>query len=289
MFGYIGINRSELKVRDLEQYQSFYCGLCHSLKHRGGRIGQMTLTYDMTFLTLLLAGLYEGSVTEILSRCPTRPWKRIPKLTCRESSYAADMNILLAAYNLEDDWLDDRSLKGLLMYRLLRRQCLRIEREYPRQAAAVREYLIQLHQCESSGAADLDLAAGLTGKMLAEIFVCSEDIWSEELRHMGFFLGKFIYLMDAYEDYDDDKRSGNYNPWAAVYAEHLPDDVALQILTMMMAEVTRAFERLPILLYGDLLRNILYSGVWGRYEEIRKKRSGTQLPPARPLQENSND
>ena len=59
MFGYIGINRQELKVRELERYRAFYCGLCDTLRTRYGLGGQMTLTYDMTFLIILLSSLYE--------------------------------------------------------------------------------------------------------------------------------------------------------------------------------------------------------------------------------------
>ena len=59
MFGYITINKAELKFREFDLYQAYYCGLCEELKKRYGRIGQATLTYDMTFLLLLFTGLYE--------------------------------------------------------------------------------------------------------------------------------------------------------------------------------------------------------------------------------------
>lgn len=50
------------------------------------------------------------------------------------------------------------------------------------------------------------MVAGLTGEMLGEIFCWREDEWQEELRTLGFYMGKFIYIMDAYEDYDEDRR-----------------------------------------------------------------------------------
>ena len=89
---------------------------------------------------------------------------------------------------------------------------------------------------------------------------------------MAFFLGKFIYLMDACEDMEKDKKAGRYN----VFLEKgriLPEDLEyeiLNILNSMMSECARAFERLPILEYADILRNILYSGIWTKYE-VRKK------------------
>lgn len=279
MFGYICVNKPEMKIRDFEEYNSFYCGLCRSLKKRTGRLGQMTLTYDMTFLSILLTGLYEDKTTCTCERCSVRPWRKMKKQQNRWTAYAADMNVLLASYNLEDDWLDEKSIKGFVLSRLLSSRRKRIEKQYPRQSQAVSRYLEALHECEASRSPDLDLAAGLTGKMLAEIFVCEEDIWSDSLRKMGFFLGKFIYLMDAYEDMEEDKKSGGYNPWLTLPQDEFLEDSCLQILTMMISEASKAFETLPILLHADILRNILYSGVWSKYENIHNKRTGKTESP----------
>ena len=71
MFGYIVVHKPELKVREYETYRASYCGLCHSLKRRQGRLGQLTLSFDMTFLALLLTGLYEPEQQEGRSRCLT--------------------------------------------------------------------------------------------------------------------------------------------------------------------------------------------------------------------------
>ena len=50
------------------------------------------------------------------------------------------------------------------------------------------------------------------------------------------------------------------------------EEKAGNILTMMMAACCRAFERLPVLTYTDILRNILYSGVWIRYNLAAQKK-----------------
>ena len=59
MFGYVLINKEELKFKEYDVYKSYYCGLCQTLNNRSGRFSQLTLNYDMTFLQLLLTGLYE--------------------------------------------------------------------------------------------------------------------------------------------------------------------------------------------------------------------------------------
>ena len=82
----------------------------------------------------------------------------------------------------------------------------------------------------------------------------------------------FIYLMDAYEDIDDDIANACYNPFMQFREREDFDDYCKQILTMMIAECSREFEKLPILTHAEILRNILYSGVWCRFEAICEKR-----------------
>ena len=266
MFGTITVNRPELKVRELDVYQQFYCGLCRTLGKQTGLLSHLTLTYDMTFLALLLADLYDEQVQAVPERCPIRPWKHCRKADCPSLSYAADMNVLLSYYNLLDDWYDDKNLRSLTLARTIRAQVRRIRLEYPRQAKAVAQYMKELRQCEKTGSTDLDLAAGLTGEMLGEIFVYREDIWQERLRRLGFFLGKFVYLTDAWEDRAADRAGGSYNPWG----EESPEE-ARKILTLMMSEACRTFEQLPLLEYADILRNIVYSGIWNRFEKANKE------------------
>ena len=59
MFGYITVNKKQLSDEQIKTYQEYYCGLCRKLKQDYGKRGQLVLTYDMTFLIVLLSGLYE--------------------------------------------------------------------------------------------------------------------------------------------------------------------------------------------------------------------------------------
>ena len=107
---------------------------------------------------------------------------------------------------------------------------------------------------------------------MGEIMACREDEWLESLRTMGFFLGKFIYLMDAYEDVEEDMEKGRYNPLIRKFSDPDFEEEMKTILTMMMAGCCKEFEKLPILENAEILRNILYSGVWYRYEMVSQKR-----------------
>ena len=103
------------------------------------------------------------------------------------------------------------------------------------------------------------------GKLLGELFVCEKDIWSGSLYRMGFFLGKFIYLMDAYADLEKDKREGKYNPLVPLSGREGFEEEVLGMLNMMMAACAREFEKLPIVEDEHLIRNVLYGGVWQKY------------------------
>ena len=115
--------------------------------------------------------------------------------------------------------------------------------------------------------------AGIFGRIMSEVLAPKADEWEESLRNMGFYLGKFIYLLDAYEDVYEDRGKGRYNPFTVKCDDPDFEEEVRTILTMMMAECSREFEKLPILDNVEILRNIIYSGVWYRYEAVNQKRA----------------
>ena len=274
MFGYININQKIMTEENKNAYQAYYCGLCRRLKSNCGAKGQMLLNYDMTFLVVLLTGLYElpNESTEIT--CAIHPTKRRTVWMNEATDYAADMNLILAYHNLIDDWKDDKAYPKMALAKMLDKDYARIVQKYPRQAKAVEEYMRRTEEVEKRGETNLDVVAGLTGEMLGEVFCWREDEWEDELRTLGFYMGKFIYIMDAYEDYDADLQKGAYNPLVHMLAEGEEDmDTFVRLLlTSMMSECAKSFERLPILLHADILRNVLYSGVWSKYEFLQMKK-----------------
>jgi hypothetical protein len=276
MFGYVTVNQNELKIKDYDRYRSYYCGLCHALKKRHGIVGELTLNYDMTFLMILLNGLYERPLENEKHRCMIHPLRKHNMLFNEISDYAADMGILLAYYKSLDDIRDDGSVKARAFAAKIKKNAERIIREYPRQAAAVKENVEALAAAEDAGEYDLDKIAGYTGNFTSEVFVWKEDEWSDELRIIGFYLGKFIYLLDAYDDLDTDIKKGEYNPWTKSVKRKDFEALVENTLMMMMSESAKAFEKLPIVQDVDILRNIIYSGVWLKFEAARKKREETK-------------
>lgn len=275
MFGYVSINRQELKIKDYDTYRSYYCGLCSDLHKRYGRIGQFLLNYDMTFLVILLTGLYEPKEMRSAGRCIPHPLQKHGMVHNEYTEYASDMTVLLAYQKAVDDWRDEKNkAKGALAV-AMRQDYRRVRMKYPRQAGMLEQCVRQLSEAERQQSGDLDYVAGLTGRFLGEMFVRQEDMWQEQLRALGFYLGKFVYLMDAFEDMEKDQKKKNYNIFLNL-SEKRPETFAGEaegILVDMMSCCSREFEKLPILKNADILRNILYSGVWCRYALIQEKRN----------------
>lgn len=274
MFGYVTVNKPELKLKDYYRYRAFYCGLCKTLNEKYGLKGRITLTYDMTFLIILLTSLYEEKSDILKECCMLHPFTHQHAVVNDFTNYAADMNIILAYYNLADNWQDDSDIKSLTMMKMLKKDSNRIKSKYKRQCKVIADEYRKISKCEKEDGNNIDAAAYHFGKITEEIFVYKKDIWEDNLRKMGFYLGKFIYLMDAYDDLEEDIENGNYNVFKQMSEEPGFDEECKQILIMMMAECSRNFEKLPIIKNADILRNILYSGVWLKWDmKHSKKRS----------------
>jgi hypothetical protein len=273
MFGYVVINEQELKVREVGLYRSYYCGFCRRLKDKYGFLGQMTLSYDMTFLILLLTDLYDAADEEGETKCLAHPFEKHPTRINEFTEYAADMNVILSYYASDDDWKDEHKVTKLVLSKLLKGKNEKAAADYGHKAAVIKDRLDKLHGAEAENETDIDRMAGYFGDIMAELFAVREDDWETPLRQMGFYLGKFIYIMDAYDDLEKDRKTGSYNPLRHLADRPDYDDYCYQILTMMISRSCEAFELLPCVELLPIMRNILYSGVWTRYNAVRSRKS----------------
>lgn len=272
MFGYVVTNPESLSKERQQRFRAFYCGLCAALQARHGLAGSATLSYDMTFLAVLLNALYEDGEQAGDRRCLPHPMKAHACIATAQMDYVADMNVALAYHKCLDNWMDDRSVPSAAEARLLRRAYRRVERAFPEKCRAITEWLDEIHAIEASGIEQIDPPVNGTGRMLGELFAYREDAWTPLLRAVGDGLGRFIYFMDAYEDLPEDLRRRRYNPLKAYHEQPDYEEMCRKALTMMVADATQAYEQLPIVLDADILQNILYSGVWSKYAYLQKKR-----------------
>ncbi len=269
MFGYVLVNKPELKIKEFDAYRSWYCGLCRTLKKRHGLAGRLTLNYDMTFLIMILADLYDQKQQTCCKRCIVHPLKKHCSVCTEVTDYCADMCVLLAYYKCKDDWKDEHKLRARLCMAALSRHAKKVAAAYPEKAEFIEKKMNMLDIVENAKNLPIDKVAKVFGEIMAEVFVYRDDFWKDDLYKLGFYLGKFIYLLDAYEDIEKDIKTGDYNPFRELYARAGFDEQVLNLLLLMIGEATDAFERLPLVDNVEILRNILYSGVWVRYGKTK--------------------
>ena len=267
MFGYVSANYAELNEAQKNRYSAVYCGICRGIRQQVSQPARLCLSYDMAFLALLHMSLYEPEETTGPSSCILHPIKKRPWTDNEYIRYAADMNVALAYYKCLDDWEDDRSLPAKAAAAFLKPALEQIRQQYPRQCDAIAGCIEELRILENDRCANPDEPAGCFGRLMAELMVCHEDLWADDLRQLGHSLGRFIYLADAAMDYRADKKKNNYNPYLAMgTGEDWPRWE--EYLVLAMGHCAAAFERLPLVQDKDILDNILYSGIW---TELRKK------------------
>lgn len=263
MFGYVIAELSRLMPEQAARYHSVYCGLCRALRRQYGAVSALTLTYDMTFLTLLLSALYEPEEIHGEACCVRHPTKKQPWTQTAFTEYAAAMNCLLAYENCRDDWNDEKKLSAACAAGVLNRQAKKAAAAYPAQAQAIRQSLAALVRAEEDRHAYSELPANAFGELMAALFTVREDRWQPLLAQFGRSLGAFIYFMDAACDLDKDRKTGQYNPLRLLGvrsgAEFRPQ------LELLIGDAAAAYEALPIVQDAALLQNILYCGVWAQF------------------------
>lgn len=217
MFGYVRPWRDELKVRQNRDYEALYCGVCHALGKRHGFVARMFLNYDFTFLAMLL----DGSKPEPAARrCPARLWCR--KKNCVLSAgvdAAADAGTILSYWKLRDTVADSSFFKGLparLLSLLLRRGYKKAAAARPEFDAQVRQCLAELTALEGEKCPSMDRTADTFARLLAGAAPASGDAARDRaLGQLLYHVGRWIYLVDAWDDLADDRRTGSYNPISA--------------------------------------------------------------------------
>lgn len=287
MFGYVRPVLDRLDEEQRDAYQSAYCGLCHALGDRHGWLARFTLQYDFTFLAILLAA---GEKEDRLScrRCPAHLLRGSRAcLYGEQMAVVADQSMILTYHKLSDDVLDHNMVTGL-PYRFLR---WIFRKAYSRAASAqqlfdqqVREGLALLRQMEAEQSAQLDRVADAFARILAAASAsCSAGSSMERiLWELFYHLGRWIYLIDAWDDLDEDRKNGRYNPLNTRFQGHAQEERSyLEATLTHSVRLARAAANLMELgNWMPVVENILYLGLPtvqnavldGRWKEMRQTR-----------------
>ena len=218
MFGYIFPEKPELKIKEYELFRAYYCGICKSIANRYGQIPRLTLNYDSTFLAILLSSISEVENDLKMERCIVHPSRKRGVIKNSDIiDYASDINIILAYYKLKDDWRDEKSIKSGAAALFLESAFKKIKRKYAEKCEIISHRLRELEKLEKECCNSMDRAAEPFARLMEEIMyypeTCKDEKQSDILKWMGYNIGRWIYIIDAYNDLEDDIRKKTYNPF----------------------------------------------------------------------------
>ena len=254
-----------MKFKDYDLYRGVYCSLCKAIGKRYGLIARLTLSYDFTFLAILRMAVRENKICMRKSHCSFNPMKKC--YDCSESSvdiaYTADVSMMTFYYKIKDNINDSRFFKKLLCKMLMpyaNHIFKKAKRNNPVIAEKLGELMDEQARAEKRGAG-VDEAADASAKMLAEMV--SSDIESSDdkaLRWLGYYLGRWVYLIDAVDDCEDDIKTGSFNPLKKRY--NLPDfkEYCERMLSLTVGEAINNMNKLEIYRFYDIIDNILNYG-----------------------------
>lgn len=282
MFGYILPEKPEMKIKEFELFRAYYCGVCKSIGRRYGQLKRFLLNYDSTFLAVLIASAAGEQPSAGKERCIAHPVvKRHIVKRSGIVDYASDINILLAYYNLEDNRRDEGSLSSGAALVLLRRAHGKLKRIYPEKCRIIESRLEELHRLESQGCPSMDMAAEPFARLMEEVTaygpLCADEKIEKVLRWIGYNLGKWIYILDAYDDLEKDIRRKSYNPLVNQYKYENGDIIEFKNrirervefnLTYSLNQIAGAFELLEAKVNRGILENIIYMGMLRKTETI---------------------
>lgn len=265
MFGYIRAYKPEMKFKDYDLYKGVYCSLCKELGRRYGLISRLTLSYDFTFFAMVRMAVREGCVKLTDSRCTFNPAKKC--LDCGRGqidiAYTADVSMLMLYHKLQDNIADSVFFKKLLCRIAMpyaKHIYKKAKNRQPAAAEIIETQMKRQAEIEAKNAGT-DEAADPSARMLSELLVNDIDCENiESLRRFGYMTGRWVYIMDAVDDCEDDIKKGGFNPLKEKF--NLPDfrTYCSGLLNMTMSDVFNSYKQLKIFRFNDILLNVIYDG-----------------------------
>lgn len=287
MLGYVTCEKAELKMRDFERYNGYYCGVCKSIGVRYGQIPRMILSYDAAFLALVLAGAMEERESVTREHCVIHHIKKKMIVRNQAIDYAADVMLILAWHKLRDDAKDEGKLRAKTAMIAFRRVYRDLEKARSDLCEGIRKSLDELDQLEKAKCDRLDLIAHTFASIMEKIFHIEggDPQINRLLAALGYHLGKWIYLIDAWEDIGENIASGAYNPllyrfgWNKAgesqenFRKRIYDDVERNLL-IYLSEMSKIVDLLALGKNKDIIENVVYMGLLRRTEKSLGKEDG---------------
>lgn len=270
MFGYVRINKPEMKVKEYEAYRGIYCSVCKAMRKNFGVLSTLTLSYDITFLALMRLS-FGGKIPAFKGgRCPYNPSKKCNYChNCDEElTYAAAVSMMMFYFKVKDNIEDGSFFRKILMYLILPYAFIKYKKAkklYGDIARIIEENMKSQSETEKTDCDSTDMAAHNSADALGKILSYGFNDEEGNIYRFGYGTGKWVYLCDALDDIGKDIKKNNYNVFVRKYKlSSLPDeDTKEEIrksLNMSLAMISEAYENTESNTLNPLVENIIYEG-----------------------------
>ena len=286
MFGYIVPDKPELKVKELDAFKGYYCGLCKQLKKSYTFFSRLFLNYDCAFLSLILDSVSEEAPQCRREACAFSPFHKKCITWAGTAPYAAAINVMLAKNSIRDHIRDEKKVYLLPAEMMLARGYRRAKKDYPEAAESIMHALDKLETLEKVGERDIDRVSDVFAVMLSELVTAGTDTAKIAFKHLGYHVGRWLYLIDAYDDLEKDIKHRAYNPLIyrfdyhkdenlSAFRKRIDEDIRFN-LYYSLSEAANAFELIDFKKNRALLENIIYLGLKKRTEQVLAKGAATE-------------
>ena len=277
MFGYLQIHKDELKVKEYEAYKSVYCGLCKQLGRDYGFLTRLILSYDCTFYAILLMSLKRSCTGFSDGRCKFNPLKKCKFADCKDNAYskASALSVISAYYKVVDD-IDDSGFFKRIALKIAKpffgRRQKKAARRFPEIEIIVSEMMKNQKAAENDELVTIDKAANPTAKMISDLAALEggNDLQKRVLSEFGYQIGRWVYLIDAADDYEKDKKSGNFNPF--IKADINDKNYINSVLSQSLARAYDAYNLLDIIDFKPIIDNMMLYGFPNKQNAVLNNR-----------------
>jgi len=269
MFGYVKTDMPNMYVKDTVLYKAMYCGLCKSIGCVCGAKGRFCLNYDLTFLSTLLHNLADIDVKIEKQGCVLHTIKKRPIAVPDElSKKIGAFNVILAYHKLNDD-VNDLN-KGRIKRSFFKSSYKKAKKFTPELDEIVLKMYKGLSAYEKTGGDSIDISADFFANMMVDaVKYLIGDKATDPVINLSYDMGKWIYLIDALDDFDKDKKTGNFNVFANIYKgvsckKELMQNHGAEVLNVfayILNSITENAKQLDYKFNHDLTDNILYCGL----------------------------
>ena len=278
MFGYLSPDKPYLYMKDNTLYKALYCGVCKSIGKISGQRARFTLTYDITFLSAIAHNITGKDIVVKKSRCIANPITVKPIAKRDEiNDMLGAVNVILAYYKLKDDILDEN--KGNFKSVIFKKGYKKAKKRYPNVDKIVKDCYQNLVKLEIENSDSIDMVSDCFAVMLKDI---SKEVFkdkaTENTDSLMYAVGKWIYLIDALDDYDKDVKSKNYNVFknyynAKDYKELIGkfENEIIVIFSDIFAQISENFNLIKSYFNNDLVLNILFRGIPKKTQNVINK------------------